>query len=445
MLEDIKTRSQKAAKKRIIVWAIVIVVLMLAPLLAPLQYLIGPKDLTDEKNLDYKKYEGKYVEFEVKYVFGSYMEKISKNTKTGSRRTTGYGYVVYNYNDNSCFAAYLPASQKSTMNNLIDQAENIYFYGIEGTKSVKVKGTLKKLSGTELRFYNETIEELEEIIPGITDAAVVYYVDSESVNRIPTVFVWIIYAVCVFGLIQIVISAVRLSTGSAQKQIDKFISAHPGSTEGEIDSDMRAASKVTDSLWAGHHYTVWLEGVKIKILDNTKLVWAYYYRVTGRQNISQVLTFDLDKKKVPINISKESGEKLLAVYLQTQPQMVVGYKSEIEKQYKKDFAGFLNIAYNPWKNGDYAQAGSSMDGGYGTDSYGSGNYGSGSSVVELVDAGNDKLEVIKVVREITGLGLSEAKDLVDSAPSIIKNGVTETEAQNIKAQLETAGASVSIR
>ncbi|MDE7328059.1 MAG: ribosomal protein L7/L12 [Lachnospiraceae bacterium] len=86
-----------------------------------------------------------------------------------------------------------------------------------------------------------------------------------------------------------------------------------------------------------------------------------------------------------------------------------------------------------------------MDGGYGTDSYGSGNYGSGSSVVELVDAGNDKLEVIKVVREITGLGLSEAKDLVDSAPSIIKNGVTETEAQNIKAQLETAGASVSIR
>ena len=199
---------------------------------------------------------------------------------------------------------------------------------------------------------------------------------------------------------------------------------------------------MTDSLWAGHHYTVWLEGVKVKILDNTKLVWAYYYRVTGRQNISQVLTFDTDKKKVPINISKESGEKLLGVYLQTQPHMVIGYKSEIEKQYKKDFAGFLDIAYNPAKNGDYAQAGSSS---YGTDSYGAGGYVAGSSVVELVDAGSDKLEVIKIVREVTGLGLAEAKDLVDGAPSIIKNGVTDTEAQNLKAQLEAAGASVTIR
>ncbi len=65
--------------------------------------------------------------------------------------------------------------------------------------------------------------------------------------------------------------------------------------------------------------------------------------------------------------------------------------------------------------------------------------------MELVDAGSDKLEVIKIVREVTGLGLAEAKDLVDGAPSIIKNGVTDTEAQNLKAQLEAAGASVTIR
>ena len=114
-----------------------------------------------------------------------------------------------------CFAAYLPASKKSTMDKLIDQAEDIYFYGIEGTKSVKVKGTLKKLSGTELKYYNETVEELEEIIPGITDAAVLFYVDSESVNRVPTIFLWIIYAVCIFGLIQIVLSVIRYTTGTA--------------------------------------------------------------------------------------------------------------------------------------------------------------------------------------------------------------------------------------
>ena len=97
MLETMKNNAKKAAKKRIIIWAIVIVVLMFAPLLAPLQYLIGPKDLTGKTNLDYAKYEGKYVEFEVKYVLDYYMEQISKNTKTGARRTTGYGYVCLLY------------------------------------------------------------------------------------------------------------------------------------------------------------------------------------------------------------------------------------------------------------------------------------------------------------------------------------------------------------
>ncbi|MDE6873123.1 MAG: ribosomal protein L7/L12 [Lachnospiraceae bacterium] len=115
--------------------------------------------------------------------------------------------------------------------------------------------------------------------------------------------------------------------------------------------------------------------------------------------------------------------------------MVIGYKAEIEKQYKKDFNGFLNIAYNPWKNGDYAQ----------TAGYGETDLAGGSTVVELLDAGDRTVEVIKIVREVTGLGLVEAKDLVETAPSVIKNGVSESEAANIKARLEEAGASVSLK
>lgn len=429
MLEEIKNRARKAAKKRIIGWAIAIVVLMLAPLFAPVQYLIGGKDLTDVSDLDYDKYEGKYVEFEIKYVFDYYMEQISKNTKTGKKTTTGYGYVVYNYEDNSCFAVYLPKKQDKLMNDLMEQAANIYYYNIEGTKSITVKGTLKKLTGTELRYYNESVEDLEDYIPGITDVAVAYYVDSESVNRVPEVFIWMIYLVCIVGLVIIVVSAVQLATGSTEKNLNKFIEANPGVTAGQIDSDIHSAVNVANLLWAGERFTVWLEGVKIKILDNRKLVWAYYYRVTGRHSVSQVWTFDVDKKKVAINLSKDSADKLLNAYLQTQPQMVIGYKSEIEKQYKKDFTGFLNIAYNPYQNGEYTQ----------TETYSEGN-----SNVELLDAGDRKIEVIKVVREVTGLGLAEAKDLVETAPSIVKSGVTEAEAQNIKTQLEAVGASVSV-
>jgi large subunit ribosomal protein L7/L12 len=62
--------------------------------------------------------------------------------------------------------------------------------------------------------------------------------------------------------------------------------------------------------------------------------------------------------------------------------------------------------------------------------------------VVLSAAGGQKIQVIKVVRAITGLGLKEAKDLVDSAPKPVKEGVAQDEADSIKAQLEEAGATV---
>jgi large subunit ribosomal protein L7/L12 len=65
--------------------------------------------------------------------------------------------------------------------------------------------------------------------------------------------------------------------------------------------------------------------------------------------------------------------------------------------------------------------------------------------VVLTAAGGQKIQVIKVVRAITGLGLKEAKDLVDSAPQPVKEGVNQEEADQLKAQLEEAGASVEVK
>jgi large subunit ribosomal protein L7/L12 len=65
--------------------------------------------------------------------------------------------------------------------------------------------------------------------------------------------------------------------------------------------------------------------------------------------------------------------------------------------------------------------------------------------VVLTGAGDKKIQVIKVVRAITGLGLKEAKDLVDGAPNPVKEGVAQEEADSIKAQLEEAGASVEVK
>jgi large subunit ribosomal protein L7/L12 len=65
--------------------------------------------------------------------------------------------------------------------------------------------------------------------------------------------------------------------------------------------------------------------------------------------------------------------------------------------------------------------------------------------VTLKEAGAKKIQVIKVVRELTGLGLKEAKDLVDGAPSVVKSGVTKDEAATMRAKLEEQGAAVEVK
>jgi large subunit ribosomal protein L7/L12 len=81
-----------------------------------------------------------------------------------------------------------------------------------------------------------------------------------------------------------------------------------------------------------------------------------------------------------------------------------------------------------------------------------GGAGDGAAVEEktsfdvvLTAAGGQKIQVIKVVRAVTGLGLKEAKDLVDSAPKPVKEGVAQEEADQVKAQLEEAGATVELK
>ena len=65
--------------------------------------------------------------------------------------------------------------------------------------------------------------------------------------------------------------------------------------------------------------------------------------------------------------------------------------------------------------------------------------------VELTEAGANKIKVIKVVREITGLGLKEAKDAVEGAPKVLKEAVSKEEAEDVKAKLEAEGAKVTLK
>ena len=109
---------------------------------------------------------------------------------------------------------------------------------------------------------------------------------------------------------------------------------------------------------------------------------------------------------------------------------LVELKSKIEEEWGITAAAPVAVAAAP------AGGGAAADGG--------GEEQSAFDVV-LTGAGGQKIQVIKVVRAITGLGLKEAKDLVDGAPNAVKEGVNREEADAIKAQLEEVGAAVEVK
>ncbi|HZP72677.1 MAG TPA: 50S ribosomal protein L7/L12 [Gaiellaceae bacterium] len=108
---------------------------------------------------------------------------------------------------------------------------------------------------------------------------------------------------------------------------------------------------------------------------------------------------------------------------------LVELKNKIEEEWGITAAAPVAVAAAPAAGGDGAAAAEEKT----------------SFDVVLTGAGAQKIQVIKVVRAVTGLGLKEAKDLVDSAPKPVKEGVNQEEADQIKAQLEEAGASVELK
>jgi large subunit ribosomal protein L7/L12 len=108
---------------------------------------------------------------------------------------------------------------------------------------------------------------------------------------------------------------------------------------------------------------------------------------------------------------------------------LVELKNKLEEEWGVSAAAPMAVAAAPAAGGDGAAAAEEKT----------------AFDVVLTEAGGQKIQVIKVVRAVTGLGLKEAKELVDGAPNPVKEGVAQEEADQIKAQLEEAGATVELK
>ncbi len=128
------------------------------------------------------------------------------------------------------------------------------------------------------------------------------------------------------------------------------------------------------------------------------------------------------------------------------PEKFKGLVEEIEKMSVLDLAELVEVLED--KFGVSAAAPVAVAGavaGAGGDDAGDGDAGKSEFDIELVTAGDSKINVIKAVKEITGVGLKEAKDMVDGAPKVIKEKVAKDEAEELKKKLEEAGATVELK
>lgn len=123
-----------------------------------------------------------------------------------------------------------------------------------------------------------------------------------------------------------------------------------------------------------------------------------------------------------------SKEDILETISNMSVMEVVDLISAMEEKFGVSAAAAVAVAAGPAAGGDAAAAEEQTE-----------------FNVVLASFGANKVSVIKVVRELTGLGLKEAKDLVEGAPSVVKEAVAKAEADSVKAKLEEAGASVEIK
>jgi large subunit ribosomal protein L7/L12 len=125
------------------------------------------------------------------------------------------------------------------------------------------------------------------------------------------------------------------------------------------------------------------------------------------------------------------------------PEKFQSLVSEIEKLSVLELSELVKVLEE--KFGVSAAAPMMMAGGAGAAAGGAAAEEKTEFTVELTEAGANKINVIKVVREVTGKGLKEAKDLVDGAPKAIKENISKADAEALKKQLEEAGAKVTLK
>lgn len=440
MREQMLKIANKRLKVQIIIAAALAVISFGICIPTLIGLLKGPVELDSlRKGMDFDEYldleeydqlEGKYVSLDVQWVLDTYY---TKKQSSSSSYPNNYGYLIYDEESGYMMGIYVTRDEsKEVWADLKDETYEYLTYAADDEpKPVTIKGTFRKMTGTELSKFKDTAKEwgdefFDYDYRGIT---LMYTIDTSSVNGQSSTLVVGARLFGIWFLIWLGVCLIVLLTKGPVRKIVKFMNKN-GISEAELDADFTSA-KVFKNVYVGRKYTYIRSGSSWSMFKNTDLVWAYYYRRTGRYSVSRINAYHYDKSASFINLSRSTAEEILQYYAKILPQIIVGYSADLEKMYNKDYPAFLAKRYTSATL--RAEAAESTQGASGSYSDGgststaqekntsifreSGSYG-----VRFIRVDSSNLiETIKVVREITGLGLAEAKEIVDNAGVVLKD------------------------
>lgn len=345
MLDLIKKRVFRKTITRIIIAIAIGVVSLFVSNFAVLDLIKGPIKLGAE--MKYEDYEGKYVTYDARCVLSEYVRVESQNTETKKSTLTDIGYFVFDEDNGVFLGIKLDSVNEKDMDDLMDDSLNYFSgYSTEEPKGITVTGTLRKLTGEELGYYNETVEYLFSEFPEYIPFAIPFTIEDNTVAGIANHLVYISIAVTIISLLYALYVTITFLTQKYATNIKKYLDNNPSYSMQHMESDFLAAEKISDDVWVGRQWTIHIEGTKACVVTNKELVWAYYYKRTGKHAESKIKAFNTKKSMKVINVSEKNAMKILDIYGNHHAQMVVGYDKELEKLYNKDFNSFLNIKYN---------------------------------------------------------------------------------------------------
>lgn len=361
MLQELKSRSLKKMLPLAIILIIAGAALLAIWGKSALKVFTGatPLEEVKEKNL-----EGAYVSYDYNYCEGTFAVEettTKRNGVTTGKHKSAYNNVIYDCDmeyaaetgDYKYMGICFPAKYKKDL-DIVDN-NSMSFWESESleealgklTKTVAVKGTVKKMEKDMLRYYKEFFTEYYEYTDEEFDEyCLPYYIAVDSPTPAAMALAMILAVVLIGSGVWAIVWAV---TGGGQKKVVKQLNMRGASEVDRAESDYANARELVKNVKVGRSYLFDINAATTKIIPYDSMMWAYLTETKHKTNgittgtTFSLAIFDENRKQHTVNMPNKAGCIEALEYLSTVSPAVIGFTQELKVMYNKNFGEFMKI------------------------------------------------------------------------------------------------------